>query len=113
MTTVRFHKKGSDFFQFEMFGHSGYGEEGFDIVCSAVSASVTQTHILLEDVLGIKVTTEVDAETTHILIKLPETLSGNLYKDAQNAILAFQMNMASISQDYSQYIEVLEVQHNA
>ncbi len=45
MTTVEVFHKGDCIVGFKAHGHSGYGEEGEDIVCAAVSA-ITQTALL-------------------------------------------------------------------
>ena len=38
MTTVCFYKSGGYYYGFEEQGHTGYGESGDDILCSALSA---------------------------------------------------------------------------
>lgn len=45
MTTVEVFHKGDYIVGFRATGHTGYGEEGEDIVCAAVSA-ITQTALL-------------------------------------------------------------------
>ena len=45
MTTVRFRTEGNRVTGFDSVGHSGYAEEGEDIVCAAVSA-ITQTAMM-------------------------------------------------------------------
>lgn len=40
MTILRIYRKGNLFIGFECEGHSGYGEEGGDIVCAAISSGV-------------------------------------------------------------------------
>ena len=39
MTTITFYKTGGFYYGFEEQGHTGYGESGDDILCSALSAS--------------------------------------------------------------------------
>ena len=48
MISVIFYKNGSDFTGFEFSGHSDYAEEGFDIVCTAVSSAAYLTANNLE-----------------------------------------------------------------
>ncbi len=47
-------------------GHSGYAEEGNDIVCAAVSVLVQTLHIGLSDVLNLTVDSSVDEESATI-----------------------------------------------
>ena len=45
MTRITFYKSGDVFYGYEESGHSGFAEEGEDIVCAAVSA-ITQTAMM-------------------------------------------------------------------
>ena len=49
MTTVTFHTEGRRIVGFEVKGHSGYAQEGEDIVCAAMSALVYVQVRLLEE----------------------------------------------------------------
>ena len=49
MIKVTFYKHTDDFTGFEFSGHSDYAEEGFDIVCAAVSSAAYLTANLLSD----------------------------------------------------------------
>lgn len=53
MTTVTFHSADSRLDGFVVEGHSGYAEEGADIVCAAVSAAVGLTECTINEVLGL------------------------------------------------------------
>ena len=60
MTSITFFRKNGLFVAVEALGHTGYAEEGEDIVCSAVS-SIIQTAVLgLMQAAGIKVDYNVD-----------------------------------------------------
>ena len=50
MTTASFFKKNGKIQKFSVSGHSGYSEQGSDIVCAAVSSMVMLTvNIITED----------------------------------------------------------------
>ena len=49
MINVTFYKRADSFTGFEFSGHSDYAEEGFDIVCAAVSSAAYLTANLLSD----------------------------------------------------------------
>ena len=51
MTTITFHSADSRLDGFVVEGHSGYAEEGSDIVCAAVSAAVGLVECTVNDVL--------------------------------------------------------------
>ena len=55
MTEVIFHTEASRIVGFEAKGHSGYAEEGSDIVCAAVSSVLWCTLNGLESFLGDKI----------------------------------------------------------
>lgn len=54
MTKVVFFRRRGQFIGFEATGHSGYAEEGSDIVCAAVSAVTQTAAIQAENVLNMK-----------------------------------------------------------
>ena len=43
MTTVTFHMEGERIVGFTVQGHSGYADEGSDIICAAVTSAVRLT----------------------------------------------------------------------
>ena len=49
MTTVTFYTEGSRITGFDASGHSGYAEEGGDIVCAAVTSTVRLIECVLND----------------------------------------------------------------
>ncbi len=53
MTTVTFHSADGRIDGFVVEGHSGYAEEGADIVCAAISAAVGLTECTINEVLGL------------------------------------------------------------
>ena len=92
---------------FSVSGHSGYAEKGEDIVCAAVSAVVTMAEATINDVLGAKAKVRVKDEQARISLTLPASCDE---EDAIQAVLAGMMvTLCSMRDDYSDYIEVLEV----
>ena len=80
MIKVSFLKKGDSFIGFELSGHSGYAEEGADIVCSAVSSVAYMVANTLTEILGenaaitlddgyMKLITENATEKNQVLFK--------------------------------------------
>ena len=92
---------------FSVSGHSGYGEEGNDIVCAAVTAAVTFAECTINDVLGNHCNTKVNEKEARITLTLPAVCDD---EDAVQAVLTgFMLTVLSWRDDYPDYIEVMEV----
>ena len=53
MTSVTFLTEGNRIIGFDATGHSGYGQEGEDIVCAAVTSAVRLVEATVNDVMGL------------------------------------------------------------
>ena len=92
---------------FSISGHSGYAEAGSDIVCAAISAVVTMAEATINDVCGANAKVRVKEEDARITLTLPTSCDE---EDAIQAVLAgMLLTLCSLRDDYSDYIEVLEV----
>ncbi len=108
MTRVEFFNPNDRIEGFCCSGHSGYGEEGTDIVCAAVSSAVQFAIITITDVLGVKAKTKVKEDEARITLKLPASCEED--EDAVQAILTgLMLTLCSLRDDYPDYIEVMEV----
>ena len=56
MTTIQIQKQNGNILGFSVSGHSGYAEEGSDIVCAAISALAQNVCVGLENVLNLNPT---------------------------------------------------------
>ena len=92
---------------FSVSGHSGYAESGSDIVCAAISAVVSMAEATINDVCGANAKVRVKEEDARVTLTLPTSCDE---EDAIQAVLAGMMvTLCSMRDDYSDYIEVLEV----
>ena len=92
---------------FSISGHSGYAEAGSDIVCAAISATVTMAEATINEVCGAKAKVRVKNEDARITLTLPASCDE---EEAVQAVLAGMMlTLCSLRDDYPDYIEVLEV----
>lgn len=92
---------------FSVSGHSGYAEEGSDIVCAAVSSAVQFTECTINDVLGNHANVKMNQDEPRVTLTLPAACDD---EDAVQAVLTgFMLTMCSLRDDYPDYIEVLEV----
>ncbi len=107
MTTVEFFHQNGRITGFCAAGHSGYGEEGADIVCAAVSTAVKMAQATICDVLGNRVKTKVDEANVRITLTLPAACQE---EDAVQAVLTGMMlTLSDLQEQYPEYIEVMEV----
>ena len=87
--------------------HSGYEESGKDIVCAYVTAVVTMAEATINDVCGAKAKVRVGENEARITLKLPKTCDE---EETVQAVLAGMMvTLINLQEDYSDFIEVLEV----
>ena len=107
MTRCEFFTEDDRITGFSISGHSGYAEAGSDIVCAAISALVTMAEATINDVCGAKAKVRVGENEARITLKLPKTCDE---EETVQAVLAGMMvTLISLQEDYSDFIEVLEV----
>lgn len=91
---------------FEIKGHSGYAEEGRDLVCAAVSA-VSQTALLgLLKVCGINVNYEV--RDGYLKAVLPEGISEDKRQKAEVILLTMREGLKDIADGYPRFVKLEE-----
>ena len=92
---------------FSVSGHSGYAEEGSDIVCAAVSSAVKFVECTINDVLGNHANVKMNEDEPRVTLTIPAACDD---EDAVQAVLTgFTLTMCALRDDYPDYIEVLEV----
>ena len=93
MTEVIFHTEASRIVGFEAKGHSGYAEEGEDIVCAAVTSAVRLTECTINDVLGLEASVKVREKDASITLKLPAALGQTNESTCQGWMKMIPMTM--------------------
>lgn len=88
---------------FSVKGHSGYAEEGSDIVCSAVSVLTITCINSLEAVCGIKPQVEGGTDG-YLRAMLPASLSGLADHDAQTLLGALHVGLRDLAESYAPYV---------
>ena len=107
MTRCEFFTEDDRIIGFTISGHSGYSEAGSDIVCAAISAVVSMAEATINDVCGAKAKVRVKSDDARITLTLPASCDE---EETVQAVLAGMMiTLASMRDDYPDYIEVLEV----
>ena len=92
---------------FSISGHSGYAENGADIVCATISAVVTMAEATINDVCGAKAKVRVKDADARITLTLPTSCDEE--ESVQAVLAGMMLTLVSLAEDYPDYIEVLEV----
>ncbi len=109
MTKVKFSRRDGKFFAVECIGHTGYAEEGQDIVCAAIS-SIVQTAVLgLLQVVGINVDYTVKENEGYLRAVIPENVSENQAHDGDIILKTAYLGASDLYETFSDFIE-LEVE---
>ena len=108
MTTVTFHTEGSRITGFDASGHSGYAEEGGDIVCAAVTSAVRLVEATVNDVLGLAAAVKVRPEAAAIHFRLPGSLGPTAESACQALLTGLMVYLSQLHDEYPEHIEVLE-----
>lgn len=110
MTDVKITRQANHVVAVEASGHTGYGEQGEDIVCAALS-SVMQTAALgLLTVARIKISFERKDEDGYLKFALPEDLSPDKRHDAAMILDTMLCGICDLREGFSDFInlEVIE-----
>ena len=107
MTRCEFFRENERITGFSVSGHSGYAEAGQDILCAAITAAVTLTEATINDVCGGKAKVRVKEQDARITLTLPASCEEE--DSIQAALTGLMVYLIGLRDDYSDYIEVLEV----
>ncbi len=109
MVKVKFSTSEGKFVGVECLGHSGYAEEGEDIVCAALS-SVIQTAVLgIIRVIGINIGYETEEDSGYLKAILPKTISKSDLHDADLILRTAYLGVSDLYETFSDFIS-LEVE---
>ena len=97
MIKVSFLKKGESFIGFELSGHSGYAEEGSDIVCSAVSSVAYMVANTVTEVIGGKASVTLDDGYMKFI---PENATG----EVQMLFKGMALHLNALAQQYGKFL---------
>ncbi len=85
---------------FRITGHSGYSEQGSDIVCAAVSSAAYMTANTITDIQHIAC--ELNADDGDMMLRI-------FQRDAaacRDVLSGFKLHMTQLEEQYSDYINV-------
>jgi len=107
MTKCEFFRSEGRITGFSVSGHSGYAENGTDIVCAAISAAVSLAECTINDVCGGKAKVRVKEADARITLTLPAVCEEE--ETIQDVLTGLMLYLCNLRDDYPDYIEVLEV----
>ena len=108
MTTITFRSEGGRIIGFDSQGHSGYAEEGSDIVCAAVSSTIGLVIATINDVLGLAASVKIRESDAFISLRLPGSLGQTAESTCQALLTGLMLYFTQLHDEYPENIEVLE-----
>ena len=108
MTTILFHTAGNRIVGFDAKGHSGYAEEGADIVCAAITSTVRLVETTVNDVMGLAASVKVHSKSDTIEFRLPGGLSATAESTCQALLTGMMLYLTQLHDEYPENIEVME-----
>ena len=115
MTTITFYKADGIYYGFEEQGHTGYGESGEDILCSALSSMTMLIITAIEVTYGCNVDYTIDEETTDIRLiaksALPKFEKDEKKQYAVSGLIqAYFYQLMDLTEEYYDYLDVKEIE---
>ena len=105
MTKVEIFNQGGRINGFSVSGHSGYAEEGSDIVCAAVSILTTTCINARESVAGVIPAVEAGSDG-YLAASLPHDLSDACDHDAQGLFKALHQGFSDLAETCPGYFKL-------
>lgn len=101
-------KKNNNIMVIEATGHSGYAEEGSDIICSAVSTLIQNLPLSLQKLLSIDAYVVCNTEKPFYSIVLPEGLSTDKMQQAQLLMQSTLLGLKDLANQFKKFIKIKE-----
>lgn len=108
MTKICVYKKGKSIAKYTIDGHTGYSEEGTDIVCAAVSTVAMHTLNGLTDVVKIPVGYEVSDAYFECIV--PEDISEEKRKQSDILLQSMYLTFKNLEEQYKEYITIIDME---
>ena len=102
-----FHSAGGRLDGFAVEGHSGYAEEGSDIVCAAISTAVGLTECTINEVMGLGAAVKAKEKSARISLKLPPALNEESESLCQTVLPGLMVYLRALGEEYPDNLTVL------
>lgn len=104
MTTIKIFQKQGKIKGFECSGHTGFGVQGEDVLCSAISTLVGSCHLGLSRVLGLETDYQIDEEKGFFALEIQEKHLEN--QSAQLLLNVFLESVQDLALNYQKFIKL-------
>ena len=105
MTKVEIFRKNGSIVGYKASGHSGYSEQGSDIICSAISTSLQMTLIGIQEVLKLKVDFKINDGFLDVDLK---NISQSKLTQTNILTEAMVIFLKELTKQYPKYIRLVE-----
>lgn len=102
MIKITIFKKDNFIAGYQIKGHSGYAQEGHDIVCSGVSVASQMTLLGLKEILNLDVESNMD--DGFLVVRLDSKDFQN--QSAQVLLLSMEKTLEDIAKNYSKFVKM-------
>lgn len=109
MTMVTFYSKGSRLTGFQISGHSGYAEQGADIVCAAITSAVRLTECAVNDVLGLGAAVRVEESDAFLSLKLPGSVGEVNESICQTLLASLMLYLHQLHEEFPEHVIVYDL----
>ena len=106
MTDVKITRKNNHIVEVVASGHTGYGEQGEDIVCAGISTLIQSALLGLLQVAQINVKYTVNEEEGSLRFTLPTNLTEQERHDADVILNTMLCGLQDFYTEYSDYINL-------
>lgn len=106
MITITVYGSSKTLTGFEVSGHAGYADKGYDIVCAAVSALATSCANGLEELVKAPVAIEVK-QTGYIKVLLGKDISPRQQEQTDLLVKTMLLSLDDMAGQYPQHVRVL------
>ncbi len=100
MTKILIFEKKNKIYAFQVKGHTGYAEEGNDIVCSAISTATQMALLGLEEVLKLNVKSEIKDGFMYVSLEDFDNVS------AQSILQTMKKTLENIAKEYAKFVKL-------
>ena len=115
MTKVTFFKRKGVYYGFRETGHSEYADEGFDIVCSALSAMTMLIINTVEISYTARVDYTIDEKSTDVTVKIMSALPEYEKDEKKQFAIAgllqgYFFQLMDLTEEYYDFLSVEEIE---
>ena len=106
MTSIVFYKKASNYIGLEVDGHTGYAENGKDILCSAISGIIQSGALSIVKVLKIEAKYARNEKRGFFKLDLPTNIIKNDREKANIIFDTMKVGLEDLETGYSKFMKL-------